>query len=341
MPLIQLTPHAFTTLPSHPSLPQDPSRPSPKSYTITALTEALDHLSTLPTTLTTDPKPRSSPPSTAKVILLRGWRKPVEQGTAKPEFWVARQSEHVDSAGRGTASWAEFESGLRVDHATHEMEYTPSVSGVERLLEWSGEEIREVEVQGVLFKGVEIEGEPILYLSVYNANMVSVNLITHTFHPSALISPRSFISLTISAAYDKSPNAPKTQTQPGQKTKQPTKGFLTVQIPISAAKSTTPADLHQKITSSVPRKTIFANYASIERVTLLSSPATTTATATATTETPCPQTIEWTMATTSDAGGSIPQWVQRNWTLGGVPKAVVADVGLFIGWTMRRRSSRS
>lgn len=45
------------------------------------------------------------------------------------------------------------------------------------------------------------------------------------------------------------------------------------------------------------------------------------------------------MATTSNAGGSIPQWVQRNWTLGGVPKAVVADVGLFIGWTMRRRET--
>lgn len=51
-----------------------------------------------------------------------------------------------------------------------------------------------------------------------------------------------------------------------------------------------------------------------------------------------PPLIQWTMATTSDAGGLIPQWVQRNWTLGGVPRAVVADVGLFIDWSTKRRA---
>lgn len=171
MPLIQLHPHPFTSLPSHPSLPTDSSRPDLKTYTTAALHEALDHLHTLHTTLTKDPKPRSSPPSTAKVTLLRGWRKPLtptpaqdsgSNSNAKPEFWVARQSEHVDSAVRGSASWDEFVAGLRVDHAQHEMEYTPSVSGVERLLEWEGEEIGEVEVQNVLFRDVLVEGECIL-----------------------------------------------------------------------------------------------------------------------------------------------------------------------------------
>jgi hypothetical protein len=179
------------------------------------------------------------------------------------------------------------------------MEYTPSVSGVERLLEWSGEEVGEVEVDGITYKDVVFE----------------INLITHSFNPSALISPRSFISLTISAAYD-------SLTQSEQQS--PRKGFITVQIPLKADPSSTPSGIHQKITSSAPRRTVFANYASVERVALLPTE---------------PQTIEWTMATTSDAGGSIPQWVQRNWTLGGVPRAVVADVGLFIGWTMRRRGS--
>jgi hypothetical protein len=102
------------------------------------------------------------------------------------------------------------------------------------------------------------------------------------------------------------------------------KGFITVQIPLHPDPSSTPSELHQKITSSAPRRTIFANYASVERVSLLPNE---------------PRSIEWTMATTSDAGGSIPQWVQRSWTLGGVPRAVVADVGLFMGWTMRRRGA--
>lgn len=47
--------------------------------------------------------------------------------------------------------------------------------------------------------------------------------------------------------------------------------------------------------------------------------------------------IEWTMATASSAGGMIPKRVQRSWRLGGVPRAVVADVGLFIGWVARER----
>lgn len=39
------------------------------------------------------------------------------------------------------------------------MEYTPSVASVERLLEWKGDEIGEVEVDGVKFRDVVVEGE--------------------------------------------------------------------------------------------------------------------------------------------------------------------------------------
>lgn len=131
-----------------------------------------------------------------------------------------------------------------------------------------------------------------------------VNLITHTFQPTFLISPRSFISLVISADL---PDG---------------RGFVTVQIPLTRHPADSmPADLRQKIISSVPQNTIFAAYASVEQVVVLPSGE-----------------LEWTMATTSDAGGSIPQWLQRSWTMGGVPKAVVGDVGLFIGWTGRKRS---
>ncbi|KAJ5677366.1 uncharacterized protein N7477_002999 [Penicillium maclennaniae] len=296
MPLVQLQPHPFTVIPLHPSLSAEGSRPDPKQFVATALREAVDLLHSIPSTFQTDPKRRASPPSQAKVKLLRGWR---NSGEEKPEYWVARQSEHVDASEKGTASWSEFEAGLRTNHAEHEMEYTPSVSGVEQLLAWSGEDIGEVVVDDITYKDVVFE----------------INLITHSFHPSALISPRSFISLTISAAY----NAP---TQTEQQT--PLKGFITVQVPLSSDPSTTPSEIHRKITSSAPRRAVFASYASVERVSLLPTE---------------PNSIEWTMATTSDAGGSIPQWVQRNWTLGGVPRAVVADVGLFIGWTMHRRRS--
>lgn len=110
---------------------------------------------------------------------------------------------------------------------------------------------------------------------------------------------------------------------------------MTVQIPLYPDPSTTPTAIYEKITSAVPKRTIFANYASVERVARKNSPPKSSSQQ----RKPYahPPLIQWTMATTSDAGGSIPQWVQRNWTLGGVPRAVVADVGLFIDWTTKRR----
>jgi hypothetical protein len=159
-----------------------------------------------------------------------------------------------------------------------------------------------------------------------------VNLITHTFHPGALIAPRSFISLTISA---KTSNQPETEQQQQQQQQRNSPGFLTVQIPLHPDPSSTPTEIQQKIHSAVPRRAIFANYASVERVmSLRSLPQRTT-----NPDTTSSDHVQWTMATTSDAGGSIPQWVQRSWVLGGVPRAVVADVGLFIGWTEQRRKS--
>ncbi|KAJ5088231.1 hypothetical protein N7456_011847 [Penicillium angulare] len=311
MPLIRLQPHLFASLPAHPSLTANEARPQLKSFTRDALHEALDFLHTIPETFTTDPKLRASPPSEAKVKLLRRWRDPLTDETVLKspgaEFWVCRQSEHADANTEGTASWEEFENGLRSNHAENEMAYTPSVTSVQQLMQWSRADIGIIETHEVGFKDVDME----------------INLITHTFHPGALIAPRSFISLTISAAYDNTQGSTlgKAQTRP-------LNGFVTVQIPLRSTASSTPPDLHQKIIGSVPKRAIFANYASVEHVTLLPP-----------TGDNDPNLIEWTMATTSDAGGSIPQWVQRNWTMGGVPRAVVADVGLFLGWTMRRRSS--
>ncbi|PYH96984.1 hypothetical protein BO71DRAFT_396548 [Aspergillus ellipticus CBS 707.79] len=127
-------------------------------------------------------------------------------------------------------------------------------------------------------------------------------MITHTFRPAALIAPRSFIVLVVSADG-------------------PARAFVTVQIPLTISPaSSCPDSWRQTIPTSAPRNTIFASYASVEQVRAI------------------PDGLEWTMATTSEAGGAIPRWVQRSWTMGGVPKAVVADVGLFLGWAARIRS---
>ncbi|KAF7596168.1 hypothetical protein BBP40_003067 [Aspergillus hancockii] len=275
-----LTPNPFTILPSHPSLDNTSSRPSPREFLYSIFTDAETFLVSIPTTFHRHRKPRPSPPATAQVVISSR----TIRDSPTEEYWVCRKSVHENAPVNGSASWEEFQAGLRENHAQNEMEYTPSVMGVERLLEWSTES--------------EIEGG-------WQEVEMCVNLITHTFHPTALISPRSFIILAISAYLPTSRG----------------KGFMTIQIPLSYEPTgSTPHILRGKIAASVPRNTIFASYASVEQIVAISDQ------------------VEWIMATTSNAGGAIPQWVQRSWTFGGVPKAIVADVGLFIGWMGQKRS---
>lgn len=172
--------------------------------------------------------------------------------------------------------------------------------------------------------------------------------------------PRAFLSFTVSAVTRNLLSS----TRNTSKARQTTEGFITIQVPyFMEMPQQSPEFLdHQynglftKIITHVPRGTIFAHYASIERVELLvlpidrsSSVATscegnTEANAPSTWESSATSTgrrIKWTMATTSDAGGKIPSCVQRSWLLGGIPKAVVADVGLFIGWIVKKRRPSS
>lgn len=192
MPLIQLEPHLFTSLPCHPSFPDNDTRPRIEDTTRSAFLEALEFLNSAPSASTADPKLRASSPSAAKVKLFRQLRKSVGTGPnsaatkSKPEFWVCRQSEHANSSTDGTASWDEFQEGLRANHAEHEMEYTPSVTSVERLLEWSKEEIGEIEADGVKFHDVDAEGR--LPDHFYKSCISDLQWASQFDHP--LVSPR-------------------------------------------------------------------------------------------------------------------------------------------------------
>ena len=153
-------------------------------------------------------------------------------------------------------------------------------------------------------------------------------MLTHTIQPQALISPRTFISLVISASLP--PNSPVTDSN----------GWITVQIPMSYEQdaNNVPESIRARIVADAPKNTIFASYASVERLVSLSPPIRNAGNMDMIrTQSRSRRKIEWTLATTSDPGGSVPQWVQRSWTLGGVPKAVVKDVGLFIGWVAQNR----
>ncbi|KAJ6081031.1 hypothetical protein N7499_005905 [Penicillium canescens] len=355
MPIIQLQPHPITSLPHHPDLETGgPSRPLQEHIRAT-LEEAHEILESLPSDLRAESKLRKSPPSDAKVKLSQGWRTPLHSDpNAQKEYWVSRESEHEDSSrSNGSATWQEFQNGLHQDHAYHEMEYTPSVTRVVQLFNWAEGEDDHLD-QDINTKNTR-----------YKQFNVQLFLIIHTFNPSRLIHPRAFLSFTISAT-TQNLLAPDHNTP---NTRHPTEGFITIQVPYSIDNpGPNPAfvdyqyhGLYSRITSNIPPRTVFAHYASIERVELLVLPTGRSMsisgqgegvgegggelgiTTPSTLNTPASSTgrrVKWTMATTSDAGGKIPGWVQRSWMLGGIPKAVVADVGLFIGWVIKRRRVR-
>ena len=191
-------------------------------------------------------------------------------------------------------------------------------------------------------------------------------MITHTFTPGALIKPRTFITLVITARLPISGSPPEPdqgldrggethnhhqQQQEEEKTR---RGFATIQIPLlnpanpahktpnsnranlqTTQDSVSPA-LLSRIINSAPKDAIFAHYASIERVIPLSLSRSQDQG-----QGKGHGKIEWLMATTSNAGGSIPEWVQRSWTMGGIPKAIVKDVGLFLDWIDKNRMSEN
>ncbi|KAL8836543.1 MAG: hypothetical protein Q9170_002863 [Blastenia crenularia] len=97
---------------------------------------------------------KSSPPAVAKVQLLKReitgselsevpWleskiprNRPNDLGIAS-EAWFARRSRHANRQDKGTASFSEFDYGLRVSHSEHEGEYTPDVFDTFKVLDWA------------------------------------------------------------------------------------------------------------------------------------------------------------------------------------------------------------
>ncbi|KAL8731751.1 MAG: hypothetical protein Q9166_003198 [cf. Caloplaca sp. 2 TL-2023] len=53
------------------------------------------------------------------------------------EAWFARRSCHTNRQGRGTATMAEFDFALRIDHSEHEGEYTPDIFDTYKVLDWT------------------------------------------------------------------------------------------------------------------------------------------------------------------------------------------------------------
>ena len=148
-PMIRMRPLASRQLPSHHALSSEESRPDIHAFASAALEEGNAFMTTyVPHKFSVKSPAKWAPPSNAPVKLLArdisASELPKDTVAAAPqgagsESWFARESLHENKSQNETASWEEFDNGLRVDHSKHEMEYTPSVEDAHEVMNWDEE----------------------------------------------------------------------------------------------------------------------------------------------------------------------------------------------------------
>jgi hypothetical protein len=244
--LIRLRNLKPSQLPSHPSLSShgDTSTVSIQEFAARALAEAEVFMTNyLPKKFTVKSTDKRSPPSNSPVELLAkdisSSELPKDSGVPEgvTESWFARKSLHENKAENETASWEEFNYGLRVDHSQHEMDYTPDVVDAHEVMNWD----EQLESSGRKVGGSDGSEQ---WEDVHASIMEMVHKIP------APLNKRVFPVLVITAVKSNPPSP-----QPGA-------SFLVVQIPV-ATQGLPGAKYHDvpKVTGGV--------YCSIERAELV------------------------------------------------------------------------
>ncbi|PSR73513.1 hypothetical protein BD289DRAFT_242174, partial [Coniella lustricola] len=244
---------------------------------------------------------------------------------AKPDTWACRHSVHADAPRRGTASWAEFEHWVRDEHAASEEAFTPGVVGHRVLVEWDRQEVASVVVDGSgggAAAGTRWRGLRILLVEM-----------KHKLPPP--LQPRVFsvvqvICSAVSGGGDGREARDKEREEEEDKEEEE-EAFLVISIPMADWPPTAnaSADWAVAATSSgclaADKDIVVGMYASVEKVTRRGRRRSGGGGG--------ERMIDWTMATTSDACGVLPLWVQTK----AVPGQIAKDVGLFLGWVAGER----
>ena len=155
---LHLRPLSLKELPAHPDFctlkPPFQPRPDLRAFVLELVAEATRFAdNTIVNTFTQFEGERASPPSaspitvssrriSAKELMEVQWGKgrvPGRDGNppVEDELWFARTSDHWPTATEGTATWDEFDYGIRDQHSEHEAEYTPDVYDAREILGWN------------------------------------------------------------------------------------------------------------------------------------------------------------------------------------------------------------
>ncbi|PGH00539.1 hypothetical protein GX51_05754 [Blastomyces parvus] len=307
--LLHLTPLSPSEIPAHPSIPypfppstdggNTDSRPPLPLFLQAALTQAREFLTTtLPgKSFTVDPKLRDSPPASAQVQ--------VSSGTIKYTPLTSKSPAAADKEDKWFARRTVLDNRAAKGTASFE-EFVQGLKDDHLLNEMEYEpNITAVEdIAKWDCSELEVEGG-------WSGVGASLSLVTHTFQPANLISQRVFLAMVITAF------TPPESSNPASTTQQPS-GFINIQLPIHF--SAIPPVL------SLPKAAVRGKYISVERVRIIPDAS----------DSAAPGKIEWVMATSSKAGGWIPEILQHS----AVPDAIAKDVGLFLGWTDEQRAKK-
>lgn len=239
------------------------------------------------------------------------------ESSRAPETWACRRSVHEDAARRGSASWDEFERSFRVAHGESEMAMMPNVKASRAACEWDcdGLEVNLPSSGGGNFSGssgtaaaaaaagaggTEDGRDSGLGMGMGSSSTtwgdfkLELREIRHKLAP--ILRERVFGALILTAAARGRDE------------------FVVVSLPVRDLGSSEFGDLVKE------GGIVNGAYVSVERVRKMGS-------ADGSGE------IEWTMATASDAKGSLPTWLQAK-----ALNAVVAkDVDYFLKWISEKR----
>ncbi|EFX02506.1 hypothetical protein CMQ_5867 [Grosmannia clavigera kw1407] len=242
--------------------------------------------------------------------ILPGKNKKLEFSPSS-ETWFCRRSRHPNAAMAGTASWTEFRTYLKDNHAASEDDMTDNITGAREALVWPA--------AGLALQGAEEGGRrwSNFPLGVYEIrHKLSKPLHTRVF---------PVLQMTCAAVSGGSGSEGEDQIQNGND-ELLVPEFLVVSVTVNNfATAPMPGEDATDVAlrlSSQPG-VVLGFYASVERVRLLPTGAG---------DNRGTGLVEWVMATTSNARGALPSMVQEL----AIPGEISKDVPLFFRWLQNR-----
>ncbi|KAK3934787.1 hypothetical protein QBC46DRAFT_70027 [Diplogelasinospora grovesii] len=220
--------------------------------------------------------------------------------SSSKETWICRRSTHEDAPQGGTASWQEFRYAFKEHHVETEDKFTPSVVGSRICRVWDCGSVEAEEAN-----------------QTFGNFSLCVAEMRHAVG-RPLLKDRVFCVLQMTCSVMTPPHTTTLDQDAAATSHDEQPHFIVVSIPVTDFESQADARLSKE------KDVVVGGYASVERIRKL------------------PETtgdgggIEWIMATASDAGGVLPQWMQNM----AVPGQIAKDVPLFLSWIAKERQTQ-